>query len=179
MSSVNILAEDTNTMAQAPLCTVYRDGCPKRDKCLLASRCLDLREAIANRLVPRQIPDKDFINPKDLIGDTKVPFRFIPPSALTYLAFVMELGAGKYGPMNWRTKKIRATVYYEAALRHIFAALDGEEIDPESGQPHAAHAMACMGILLDALATGNLIDDLFEPGTFGKMTRELIKEKKS
>jgi dATP/dGTP diphosphohydrolase len=128
------------------------------------------------RLVPRY--NEDRTNPKDAIDVTKLPLRFIPPSSLAFLARVMELGANKYGPMNWRDKSVRATVYYEAALRHILSALDGEELDPESGQPHAAHAMACMAILLDAKATGNLVDDRFASGAFGRLVQEMISGEK-
>lgn len=116
-------------------------------------------------------------NPKDLIGETKLPLRFIPPSSLAYLSRVMELGATKYGPMNWRTNSVRATIYFEAALRHIWSALDGEDLDSESGQPHVAHAMACMAIILDAKATGNLIDDRFIPGAFGSLVQQMIAKK--
>ena len=139
------------------------------------------RQVEAARKLPDAIPmgisNEKGINPKDIIGLTKLPLRFIPPSSLAFLARVMELGAIKYGPMNWRQDDVRATVYYEAALRHIWAALDGEELDPESGQPHAAHAMACMAILLDAKATENLIDDRFTPGAFGKLAQEMISNK--
>jgi hypothetical protein len=115
-------------------------------------------------------------NPKDRIGVTKLPLRFIPPGSLAFLARVMELGAIKYGGFNWRSNKVKSTVYYEAALRHIWSALDGEDIDPESGQPHSAHAMACMAIILDAQATGNLVDDRYTPGKFGELVQTMIRK---
>lgn len=115
----------------------------------------------------------DQTNPKDLIGLRKPPLRLIPASALIYLSKVMGLGAAKYGPYNWREKKVRRTVYLEAAMRHILQALDGEDIDPESGVPHEAHAMACMAIVLDALATGNLVDDRPIKGVAARLIVEL------
>lgn len=121
-------------------------------------------------------PSDDGSNPKDRIGLTKPPLRLIPAPALIKLAMVMGLGASKYGPYNWREKKVRYTVYIEAAQRHILSALDGEEIDPESGQPHTAHAMACMAIILDAQATGNLVDDRPTPGVAAKLIAELTKK---
>ena len=101
----------------------------------------------------------DPTNPKDRIASAKPQLHLIPPAANLYEATVMELGAKKYGAYNWREKKVRYTVYISAALRHLAAALDGEELDSESGVPHTAHVRACMGILLDAKATGNLVDD--------------------
>jgi hypothetical protein len=98
-------------------------------------------------------------NPKDKIGLTKAPLRLIPPAALLHIARAMGEGAQKYGPYNWREFPISISVYIEAAQRHLLALLDGEDRAPDSGFHHAAHAAACMTILLDALETGNLIDD--------------------
>ena len=99
------------------------------------------------------------INPKDACGAKKAPLTLVPLIAIVKCSLVMALGAMKYGKMNWRSNKVKETVYIEAALRHLYAAMDGEETDSESGQSHYAHAMACMAILLDAKETGNLVDD--------------------
>jgi hypothetical protein len=61
-------------------------------------------------------------------------------------------------------------------MRHILSDLDGEEIDPESGQPHAAHAASCMLILMDAKATGNLVDDRPKPGATARLIAELTEK---
>lgn len=108
-------------------------------------------------------------NPKDAIGRNKTPMHLIPSTALVQVAKVMGLGAAKYGPYNWRDASVAATVYISAAQRHIAAFLDGENLDPESGQPHAAHAAACMMILADAFATGNVVDDRPKPGAAAAM----------
>ena len=115
------------------------------------------------------------VNPKDLLGLKKPPLRLVPAAGIIYVSRVMGLGAAKYGPYNWRGNAIRYTVYVEAAMRHLLAALDGEEVDPESGQPHAAHAAACMMILLDAKATGNLVDDRPTPGAAARLLAELTE----
>ncbi|MEY9242511.1 hypothetical protein ABIF27_003166 [Bradyrhizobium elkanii] len=39
----------------------------------------------------------------------------------------MKNGAKKYGPYNWRSNKVRMTIYIEAAQRHLAALLDGED----------------------------------------------------
>lgn len=98
-------------------------------------------------------------NPKDAIGRTKPPLHLIPPGALIQEAVVMGLGADKYGPYNWRGHSVAASVYIAAALRHIHQWHDGTSLDPESNASHLAHARASLGILLDAEATGSLIDD--------------------
>ena len=113
--------------------------------------------------VPEQeVPEEDVglgINPKDLCGAKKAPLTLVPFTAIIKCSMVMALGALKYGKMNWRKNKVKETVYIEAAMSHLYAAMDGEDMDEESGQSHYAHAMACMAILLDAKATGNLVDD--------------------
>lgn len=68
-------------------------------------------------------------------------------------------GEIKYGHRNWRDKKVVARIYIDAATRHLQAWAEGEEIAPDSGVHHLGHARACLGILLDAQETGNLIDD--------------------
>lgn len=98
-------------------------------------------------------------NPKDLIGASKPQLGLIPVGALTSVARVMELGAKKYGPYNWRSKSVRYMVYANAALRHLLAWIGGEDLDPESGEPHWAHMVACGLIVLDAMSVKNGIDD--------------------
>lgn len=114
-------------------------------------------------------------NPKDAFGDKKPPLHLIPSSPLARLAMVMKLGAQKYGPYNWREKEVRLTVYISAAERHLRALLDGETLDPESNQPHAAHVMACMAIILDAMDIKKLVDDRPPPGNFSAVLSELSK----
>jgi hypothetical protein len=118
---------------------------------------------------------RDEANPKDLIGVRKPQLHLVPPAANIAEAVVFGLGAKKYGAYNWRTKKVRATVYVSAALRHISSYLDGDDTDPESGQSHLAHARACTAILLDALATGNLVDDRPAKGVAARLIKELTE----
>lgn len=98
-------------------------------------------------------------NPKDAVGLTKPALRLVPPALTIHVAQAMADGAGKYGPYNWREHPVRLTVYIEAAMRHLLALLDGEDRARDSKHLHAAHVAACMAIVLDALETGNLIDD--------------------
>jgi hypothetical protein len=121
--------------------------------------------------IERLVPDK--ANPKDLIGATKAPLNLVPPALFIEVAPVMALGAKKYGPYNWRESKVKLSVYLTAILRHTLAALDGQWEDPESGRPHVAHVGAGVGIILDADASGQLIDDLPKPGPAAKLLAAL------
>lgn len=103
----------------------------------------------------------DDTNPKDRLGSKKPDLSLVPPASLIHEATAMENGATKYGPYNWREKKVRARVYVAAALRHLSEYLDGADYSSDTSPPvhHLAHAKACCGILLDAIETGNLVDD--------------------
>lgn len=98
-------------------------------------------------------------NPKDTVGQAKTPFHLVPASATAQEAEVMRTGAAKYGAYNWRSSAVKASVYVSALQRHVATYFDGEDLDPESGLSHLAHARANLGILLDAEACGTLIDD--------------------
>lgn len=121
-------------------------------------------------------PRIDTENPKDLVGARKPPLHLIPPAAEIAEAVVMGLGARKYGPYNWRSANVKALVYVAAARRHLAQWLDGENDDPESGVSHLAHARACLGILLDALATGHLVDDRPPAGAASELIRRYTAE---
>jgi hypothetical protein len=98
-------------------------------------------------------------NPKDILGCKKVDATKIPAVALAWEALAMMDGAGKYDAYNWRANKVIATIYVAAAKRHLDSWLEGQEEAGDSGCHHLGHARACLGILLDAQTTGNLIDD--------------------
>lgn len=119
----------------------------------------------------------DTTNPKDLLGIKKVQLNLVPASSIIYQALAMEDGARKYGPYNWRAKKVIASIYIAAALRHIQAWQDGESVASDSQKPHLGHALACLGIIVDALETGNLVDDRPLPGAAGKLISEWEEKK--
>jgi len=104
-------------------------------------------------------------NPKTAYGKAKPPMQYVPPVALLELGLVMEHGASKYGKMNWRKDPVSASTYYDALMRHAFLYWDGADYDLESKRRHLAHLMACCAVLLDAEASGNLIDDRPEKGS--------------
>jgi len=105
-------------------------------------------------------------NPKTALGEAKPKMSDTPTISLRLLGQVHSMGADKYGAFNWRENIVSATVYYDAAMRHLMAYYDGENIDPESGLPHLAHIMACCSILLDAENQGSLNDN--RPTTDGE-----------
>lgn len=113
------------------------------------------------------VPDLKDTNPKDGIGATKLPLSLVPATAIALASLAHMDGALKYGKWNWRVAGVRASIYADAAKRHIDKWFNGEELDgnpddegdPGSGLPHLAHALACLNILVDAMACGKLNDD--------------------
>lgn len=112
-------------------------------------------------------------NPKTQYGLKKPPMSPIPPVAILQLGQAMKNGREKYGQMNWRIDHVSATVYYDAALRHLLAWFDGEDYASDSGVHHLAHVMACMAILLDAESCDMLNDDRPVPGRFSDQSISL------
>jgi hypothetical protein len=113
---------------------------------------------IDNHRVPDGVlPDN---NPKSAYGVKKAPtLSVIPASAILVLGQVMALGAQKYGRFNYREKNVAASVYVDAALRHLIAWNAGQDTDPESGVSHLGHVLACASILIDAQGLDKLVDD--------------------
>lgn len=121
--------------------------------------------------------DMKSTNPKKAYGVLKPGIQYIPPVALLEEGVVMALGASKYDPFNWQDKPVDATTYYDAAMRHLMSWYTGEDKDEESGASHLAHARACMGILMDAQASGILIDDRPKTTSASETIKRLTKKK--
>lgn len=98
-------------------------------------------------------------NPKDIIGSDKLPFHLWPETATILGSLALEDGALKYGRSNFRAIGVKASIYYDAARRHLNAWFEGQDTDPDSGLPHLAHLLACVAILVDAGAHDQLNDD--------------------
>lgn len=98
-------------------------------------------------------------NPKDEIGVLKAPMSTVPAPVLAELGVAMLEGALKYGRHNYRAGGVRASVYYDATLRHLMAWWEGENIDEQSGISHVTKAIASLVVLRDAMMFGSMADD--------------------
>ena len=74
----------------------------------------------------------------------KPKMNLLPPKAIVEISKVLTFGAEKYDAENWRKLDDLQNRYTAGALRHIFAHMDGEELDPETNLSHLAHAMCCL-----------------------------------
>jgi hypothetical protein len=90
----------------------------------------------------------------------KVDLSLIPQVFLTAVAKAFMVGEKKYGRYNY-TKGHTSSQLIAAALRHLTAYNDGEELDPKDGQPHLGSVGACIAMLLRQQELGTLTDNRF------------------
>lgn len=79
----------------------------------------------------------------------KLQMNLLPWDVLEKVAEVLDIGARKYSPDNWRVVPNAVKRYEDALLRHFAAYKKGEDLDPEDGLSHLAH-MACNALFLVA-----------------------------
>ena len=98
-------------------------------------------------------------NPKDALGVKKAPLHCIPCGPLYELGLAMMEGGRKYGTHNYRAVGVRASVYYDAVMRHITQWWEGEDIDLDSGLHPLIKAAASIVVMRDGMLMDNYIDD--------------------
>jgi hypothetical protein len=104
-------------------------------------------------------PETKDTNPKDAIGIRKAPLSTVPGNVIAEIGVAMLEGASKYGRHNYRVAGVRASVYYDAAMRHLIAWWEGEDEDPDSSMSHITKILACMTVLRDAMHQEVWTDD--------------------
>lgn len=125
--------------------------------------------------------EKKDSNPKDALGIKKVPFHVIPSKPLLEVGLAMMEGGRKYGSHNYREIGVSMSTYYNAAMRHLVAWWEGEDIDPDSGVHHVVKAMASLFVVRDGMHMGNCVDDRpirypdgINIGEFNKLADDII-----
>jgi Domain of unknown function (DUF5664) len=117
-------------------------------------------------------------NPKDIAAILKVPMSTVSATVLAELGCALYEGARKYGRHNYRVIGVLASVYYDAALRHLMKWWEGENIDVDSGIHHVTKAIASLVVLRDAMIQSKFVDDRppKAPADFIRQLDERIKE---
>lgn len=115
------------------------------------------------------------VDPKAAVGNTKAPLWNIPASAAVHMSAALADGARKYGPFNWRSTEVKASVYISAIKRHLDAWVDGEDRSEDANVHHFGHAMAGLAILLDAMECGTLVDDRPTKGKAGNVQKRFTE----
>ena len=91
----------------------------------------------------------------------KNQLELLPFRAIEQVGLVLTYGASKYSAHNWR-KGFEWTRLTGAAMRHLFAFMRGEDLDPESGISHLAHSATNILFLLEMILTNTGNDDRYQ-----------------
>jgi hypothetical protein len=104
-------------------------------------------------------PTSKDTNPKDAVAVAHIKFSSLPLRVLVGPALALSEGGWKYGRHNYRAAGVNASVYFDAALDHLFAWFEGEDTDPASGLHHLDKLLAGVMVLRDAQLGGKWVDD--------------------
>jgi hypothetical protein len=132
------------------------DGTPVVDSDGTLEVCNSYKNYV--RVSSKSSVEKD-TNPKDAVGTQKPPMSTVSGPVMLEIGVAMLEGARKYGRHNYRVSGVRASVYFDAAMRHLLRYYEGEDIDPDSGLPHITKAMASLAVLRDAEINETVVDD--------------------
>lgn len=114
-------------------------------------------EASNAKILERQNMTTKESNPKDVVGCKKPPLSTVSCPVFFEMGLGMQDGT-KYGRHNYREVGVRSSIYYDAAMRHLMAWWEGEDIDPDSGLHHVSKTLSCLAVLRDA-QMNDLVDD--------------------
>lgn len=78
----------------------------------------------------------------------KTIWSAVPTLATKEMADIMSFGATKYGKFNY-LGGLEYLRLWDAAIRHLWAWVTGEDTDKESGKSHLAHAACCCLMILE------------------------------
>lgn len=96
-------------------------------------------------------------------GD-KPKLDLLSPIAMEGTAAILTFGAKKYAAHNWRKGMLWSRAI-GSLMRHLFAYLRGEDLDPESGLPHIDHIACNVMFLQEYYRTSKHLDDRYKPDT--------------
>lgn len=108
----------------------------------------------------------------------KLRYDLVPVVAERQLASVITFGAQKYWDHGWQQCEPEEEIRYYAALRrHLDAWRRGEQLDPETGLHHLAHALCNTAFLLWFADQRKEVPDPEDTATQAKWN-ELLQEEK-
>jgi hypothetical protein len=119
-------------------------------------------------------------NPKDAVGIFKAPMSRVPSGVMMEVGLGMLEGDLKYGAHNYRVVGVKASIYYDAAMRHLMDWWEGEDFDADSlaGLHHVSKAMSTLAVIRDSMIQGKFNDDRPPRSPKGWMTALNEKAKK-
>ena len=91
----------------------------------------------------------------------KLQWSLVDFKSLEGMVKVLEMGAEKYDKHNWK-KGMPVTQVGESLMRHLFAFLNGENTDSESGLSHLSHVLCNAMFMEYILREKPEFDDRYE-----------------
>ena len=85
----------------------------------------------------------------------------LPIRAIEQVGLVMTYGALKYDANNWRGGMSYSRLI-GATLRHIFAFMRNEKIDPDTNLSHLSHSATNLLFLVEMIETGTGTNDIYK-----------------
>jgi hypothetical protein len=128
--------------------------------------------------------------PKDAVAmrakALKPDLSLMPLPAMHEICLALEEGALKHGgAFNFRDpdpgKEVRASLYVAAVLRHLLNWYQGREEsvpDSRAAVHHIGAAGACLSVMLDARASGKLVDDRPVPIPASDLESNIVERKR-
>ncbi len=109
-------------------------------------------------------------------ADGKIMLELLPSGPMRDMAEVMTASvlSGKYEAHNWRLG-LEWSRYHGSMMRHILAWAEGEDIDPDSGLTHLAHAGCNLMFLLEYARTKAGTDDRYKQPTVDEAEPEIVR----
>lgn len=100
-------------------------------------------------------------------NDGKLHWSLVDFGSFEGMVRVLEFGAKKYAAHNWK-RGLKYTETIDSLLRHLFALLRGEDIDPESGLHHIGH-IQCNSMFLGYMIKHRKdLDDRYNDPNYNK-----------
>ena len=90
------------------------------------------------------VPDDKCTTKGVKYDSSKLRWSLLPLEALQDVVSVLEFGAKKYAPDNWKHVNNAQARYWDAAMRHLVAYKIDNKTDSETGLSHLAHAICCL-----------------------------------
>ena len=112
-----------------------------------------VREAVGARHSLKGAAGVDLSAQGTKFDEGKTRWDLFPYDALEEVGKVLTYGATKYADRNWE-KGIRYGRCFGGLMRHARAWWMGEDLDPETGLSHLAHAICCALFLLSFTLRG-------------------------
>lgn len=118
-------------------------------------------ESTSSKTIP-SFDTKEYYNHNNKLGDRfnkgKLQWNLVDFPSFEPMVKVLEFGASKYSAHNWK-KGLKVTETIDSMLRHLFALLNGEDNDPESGLSHIGHIQCNAMFLAFMLKNRQDLDD--------------------